>query len=265
MEPKIKIEHLGKNFFSRRQTIKALDDVNMEFAPGEFVSIVGPSGCGKSTIIRMIDDLIKPTSGTITIDGFTYDNKKEIPQSFIKKLGFVFQLPNLYPWLTVRQNLYLPLKVYGMMDSEHVHHVEDLLEMTNLTEVGNIYPNQISGGTAQRIGVIRGMVHKPEMLMMDEPFGALDDETREKLNMEMLNIWKQTGMTIIFITHNVSEAVLMSQRVYVMQANPGHVKAEVKIEFDEERSLELQHTKKFINYCTQIEELIGKVDLNDVV
>ncbi|MCQ2601120.1 MAG: ABC transporter ATP-binding protein [Treponema sp.] len=265
MEPKIKIEHLGKNFFSRRQTIKALDDVNMEFAPGEFVSIVGPSGCGKSTIIRMIDDLIKPTSGTITIDGFTYDNKKEIPQSFIKKLGFVFQLPNLYPWLTVRQNLYLPLKVYGMMDSEHVHHVEDLLEMTNLTEVGNIYPNQISGGTAQRIGVIRGMVHKPEMLMMDEPFGALDDETREKLNMEMLNIWKQTGMTIIFITHNVSEAVLMSQRVYVMQANPGHVKAEVKIEFDEERSLELQHTKKFINYCNQIEELIGKVDLNDVV
>ena len=265
MEPKIKIEHLGKNFFSRRQTIKALDDVNMEFAPGEFVSIVGPSGCGKSTIIRMIDDLIKPTSGTITIDGFTYDNKKEIPQSFIKKLGFVFQLPNLYPWLTVRQNLYLPLKVYGMMDSEHVHHVEDLLEMTNLTEVGNIYPNQISGGTAQRIGVIRGMVHKPEMLMMDEPFGALDDETREKLNMEMLNIWKQTGMTIIFITHNVSEAVLMSQRVYVMQANPGHDKAEVKIEFDEERSLELQHTKKFINYCTQIEELIGKVDLNDVV
>lgn len=265
MEPKIKIEHLGKNFFSRRQTIKALDDVNMEFAPGEFVSIVGPSGCGKSTIIRMIDDLIKPTSGTITIDGFTYDNKKEIPQSFIKKLGFVFQLPNLYPWLTVRQNLYLPLKVYGMMDSEHVHHVEDLLEMTNLTEVGNIYPNQISGGTAQRIGVIRGMVHKPEMLMMDEPFGALDDETREKLNMEMLNIWKQTGMTIIFITHNVSEAVLMSQRVYVMKANPGHVKAEVKIEFDEERSLELQHTKKFINYCTQIEELIGKVDLNDVV
>lgn len=265
MEPKIKIEHLGKNFFSRRQIIKALDDVNMEFAPGEFVSIVGPSGCGKSTIIRMIDDLIKPTSGSITIDGFTYDNKKEIPQSFVKKLGFIFQLPNLYPWLTVRQNLYLPLKVYGMMDSEHVHHVEDLLEMANLTEVGNVYPNQISGGTAQRIGVIRGMVHKPEMLMMDEPFGALDDETREKLNMEMLNIWKQTGMTIIFITHNVSEAVLMSQRVYVMQANPGHVKAEVKIEFNEERSLELQHTKKFINYCNQIEELIGKVDLNDVV
>lgn len=265
MEPKIKIEHLGKKFYSRRQEITALDDVNMSFAPGEFVSIVGPSGCGKSTIIRMVDDIIKPTSGSITVDGFTYDNKKEIPQSFIKKLGFIFQLPNLYPWLTVRQNLYLPLKVYGMMDSEHVHHVEDLLEMTGLTEVGNTYPNQISGGTAQRIGVIRGMVHNPEMLMMDEPFGALDDETREKLNMEMLNIWKKTGMTIIFITHNVSEAVLMSQRIYVMQSNPGHVKAEVKIDFDEERSLELQHTQKFIDYCNQIETLIGKVDLNDVV
>lgn len=265
MEPKIKIEHLGKKFYSRRQEITALDDVNMEFAPGEFVSIVGPSGCGKSTIIRMIDDIIKPTSGSITVDGYSYDNKKEIPQSFIKKLGFIFQLPNLYPWLTVRQNLYLPLKVYGRLDSDHVHHVEDLLEMTGLTEVGNIYPNQISGGTAQRIGVIRGMVHNPEMLMMDEPFGALDDETREKLNMEMLNIWKKTGMTIIFITHNVSEAVLMSQRIYVMQSNPGHVKAEVKIEFDEERSLELQHTKKFVDYCNQIEDLIGKVDLKDVI
>lgn len=265
MEPKIRIEHIGKKFYSRRQEIVALDDVNMEFAPGEFVSIVGPSGCGKSTIVRMIDDIIKPTSGKIIVDGFEYDNKKEIGQNFVKKLGFIFQLPNLYPWLTVRQNLYLPLRVYGMMDAEHVRHVENLLEMTGLTEIGNAYPNQISGGTAQRIGVIRAMVHNPQMLMMDEPFGALDDETREKLNMEMLSIWKKTGMTIIFITHNVAEAVLMSQRIYVMQANPGHVKAEVKIDFGEERSLGLQRSPKFIKYCNQIEDLIGKVDLRDVI
>ena len=246
MEPIIKLEHVGKKFVTRRQEITALDDVNMEFAPGEFVSIVGPSGCGKSTIIRMVDDIIKPTSGKITVDGIEYDNSRSISKSMVKKLGFIFQLPNLYPWLTVRQNLYLPLKVYGMLDHDHVNYVEDLLDMAGIRDAGNVFPNEISGGMAQRIGVIRGMVHQPKMLMMDEPFGALDDETREKMNIEMLNIWKQTGMTIIFITHNVSEAVLLSQRVYVMQSNPGHVKAELKIDFDEERSLELIRKPKFI-------------------
>lgn len=265
MEPIIKLEHVGKKFITRRQEVTALDDVNMEFAPGEFVSIVGPSGCGKSTIIRMVDDIIKPTSGSITVDGETYDNDKPISKDMVKKLGFIFQLPNLYPWLTVRQNLYLPLKVYGMLDHDHVNHVEDLLDMAGIRDAGNVYPSEISGGMAQRIGVIRGMVHQPKMLMMDEPFGALDDETREKMNIEMLNIWKQTGMTIIFITHNVSEAVLLSQRVYVMQSNPGHVKAELKIEFDEERSLDLLRKQKFIDYCNQIENLIGTVNLNDVI
>lgn len=265
MEPIIKLEHVGKKFVTRRQEITALDDVNMEFAPGEFVSIVGPSGCGKSTIIRMVDDIIKPTSGKITVDGIEYDNSRSISKSMVKKLGFIFQLPNLYPWLTVRQNLYLPLKVYRMLDHDHVNYVEDLLDMAGIRDAGNVFPNEISGGMAQRIGVIRGMVHQPKMLMMDEPFGALDDETREKMNIEMLNIWKQTGMTIIFITHNVSEAVLLSQRVYVMQSNPGHVKAELKIDFDEERSLELIRKPKFIEYCNQIEKLIGTVNLNDVV
>lgn len=265
MEPIIKLEHVGKKFITRRQEVTALDDVNMEFAPGEFVSIVGPSGCGKSTIIRMVDDIIKPTSGSITVDGETYNNDKPISKDMVKKLGFIFQLPNLYPWLTVRQNLYLPLKVYGMLDHDHVNHVEDLLDMAGIRDAGNVYPSEISGGMAQRIGVIRGMVHQPKMLMMDEPFGALDDETREKMNIEMLNIWKQTGMTIIFITHNVSEAVLLSQRVYVMQSNPGHVKAELKIEFDEERSLDLLRKQKFIDYCNQIENLIGTVNLNDVI
>ena len=265
MEPIIKLEHVGKKFVTRRQEITALDDVNMEFASGEFVSIVGPSGCGKSTIIRMVDDIIKPTSGKITVDGIEYDNSRSISKSMVKKLGFIFQLPNLYPWLTVRQNLYLPLKVYGMLDHDHVNYVEDLLDMAGIRDAGNVFPNEISGGMAQRIGVIRGMVHQPKMLMMDEPFGALDDETREKMNIEMLNIWKQTGMTIIFITHNVSEAVLLSQRVYVMQSNPGHVKAELKIDFDEERSLELIRKPKFIEYCNQIEKLIGTVNLNDVV
>lgn len=265
MEPKIKLENIGKEFVARRQKIKALDEVNMEFYPGEFVSIVGPSGCGKSTIIRMVDDIIKPSEGKITVDGISYDNKVPVTKDVVKKLGFIFQLPNLYPWLTIRENLYLPLKIHNLMDQEHIEYVEELLEMIGLTDCGNIYPNEISGGMAQRIGVIRGMVHKPEMLMMDEPFGALDDDTREKLNLEILKMWEKTGMTIIFITHSVSEAVLLSQRVYVMQSNPGKVKAEVKIDFEEPRSLELLSKPQFKMYCKEIEKLIGHIEINSVV
>ena len=265
MEPKIKLEHVGKEFITRRQHIVALEDVNMEFYPGEFVSIVGPSGCGKSTIIRIVDDIIKPNSGSVTVDGVIYDNKTAITQEMSKKLGFIFQLPNLYPWLTIRENLILPLKVYKMDDEEHIRYVDELLDTIGLSNCADIYPGEISGGMAQRIGVIRGMVHKPQMLMMDEPFGALDDDMRERLNIEMLNIWKKTGMTIIFITHNVSEAVLLSQKIYVMKSHPGTVNAVVPIEFEEERSLELLRTPKFHAYCEQIENLIGKVDLNDIV
>ena len=265
MNTKIKLEHLGKTFVTRRQTITALEDVNMEFADGEFVSIVGPSGCGKSTIIRMIDDIIKPTSGTITVDGVPYDNNKPISKELISKIGFIFQSPNLYPWLTVRENLLLPLQVLGLKDPEYTRHVDELLEMIHLSEYASSYPKEISGGMAQRIGVIRGMVHNPQMLMMDEPFGALDDDTREHLNLELLNIWKRTGMTIIFITHNVEEAVLLSQRVYVMASHPGRVTADIAIEFDQPRSLELLTDHKFAAYCTQIEQLIGQIELDQIV
>ena len=260
----IGLRHMGHACGDYRW-LHPLDDVNMQFAPGEFVSIVGPSGCGKSTIIRMVDDIIKPTSGKITVDNVIYDNQVPITKEQIKRLGFIFQLPNLYPWLTIRENLQLPLKVYGMMDQEHLDYVEELLDMIGLSDCGDVYPSEISGGMAQRIGVIRGMVHKPEMLMMDEPFGALDDETREHLNIEMLNIWEKTKMTIIFITHNVSEAVLLSQRIYVMQSHPGKVKAEVAIPFEGERTLELLGKPEFGHYCRKIEDLIGKIDLNDVV
>lgn len=265
MEAKIKLENVGKSFHTKRKDIVALKNVNMEFYPGEFVSIVGPSGCGKSTIIRIVDDIIKPTEGKVTVDGVAYNNTKEISKELIKKLGFVFQLPNLYPWLSIKENLELPLKVFGLLDQEYKEYIDKLLKMIGLSDCENIYPGEVSGGMAQRIGVIRSMVHKPEMLMMDEPFGALDDDTREKMNLEMLKIWKETGMTIIFITHNVAEAVLLSQRIYVMQANPGTVKAELNINFDEPRSLELIESPKFNEYCSQVEELIGKIDLNSVV
>lgn len=265
MEPKIKLEHVSKEFNARRSNIRALDDINLEIFPSEFVSLVGPSGCGKSTIIRMVDDIIKPTSGTIIVDGKAYDNSIPISKQDIMKLGFIFQIPNLYPWLTIKENLYLPLKVYGEYDEPHMKYADELLDMIHLSDYADAYPKEISGGMAQRIGVIRGMVHKPEMLMMDEPFGALDDDTREELDLEIREIRKNTGITIIFITHNINEAVLVSDRVVVLKSHPGQIKDEVKIDLPYDRTLDMQESHEFLSYAKKIQDLIGTVDIKDIV
>lgn len=265
MEPKIKLEHVSKEFNARRSNIRALDDINLEIFPSEFISLVGPSGCGKSTIIRMVDDIIKPTSGTIIVDGKAYDNSIPISKQDIMKLGFIFQIPNLYPWLTIKENLYLPLKVYGEYDEPHMKYADELLDMIHLSDYADAYPKEISGGMAQRIGVIRGMVHKPEMLMMDEPFGALDDDTREELDLEIREIRKNTGITIIFITHNINEAVLISDRVVVLKSHPGQIKDEVKIDLPYDRTLDMQESHEFLSYAKKIQDLIGTVDIKDIV
>lgn len=264
MSEYIELKGINKVFVTKRSEIYALQDIDMKFKKGEFVSIVGPSGCGKSTIIRLIDDIIKPTNGTITVDGHTYNNE-ELPKEFIRKMGFIFQVPNLYPWLTIKENVMLPLRIYGLNGEEYEKRTQDLLKYVGLESYANKYPSAISGGMAQRIGVIRGMVHNPEILMMDEPFGALDENTRETLNLELLNIWRESGMTIIFITHNVEEAVLLSERVYVMASHPGRVTTELTIDFgDKERNLDLISDEKFAQYCKQIESLIGELSLNEI-
>lgn len=262
-KPKIILEDINKEFHTKRQVITALKDINMTFNEKEIVSVVGPSGCGKSTIIRMIDDLIKPTSGKIIVDGYEYDNNKAIPKDLIKKLGFVFQLPNLYPWLTIKENVMLPLKIMGISGAEWNEYADYLLKFVNMSEYADVYPDQISGGMKQRVGVIRAMVHKPEILMMDEPFGALDESTREQMNLEFLKIWEQTNMTVIFITHNVAEAVLMGNRVYVMASYPGRLIEEVSIDLPE-KSEEIMNTKEFSSYCLKLTNLIGTVELNKV-
>lgn len=180
-------------------------------------------------------------------------------------MGFIFQVPNLYPWLTIKENVMLPLRIYGLNGEEYEKRTQDLLKYVGLESYANKYPSAISGGMAQRIGVIRGMVHNPEILMMDEPFGALDENTRETLNLELLNIWRESGMTIIFITHNVEEAVLLSERVYVMASHPGRVTTELTIDFgNKERNLDLISDEKFAQYCKQIESLIGELSLNEI-
>ena len=263
-EPKIRLEGVTKVFRSRFQTITAVENTDMQFQQGDFVTIIGPSGCGKSTIIRMIADIIKPTSGSIFIDGENISVYKRIPVEVIRKLGFVFQLPNMFPWRTVRENVMLPLDVFKLRNKESEEYADELIEMAGLTESKDAYPVDISGGSMQRAGVIRAMVHKPEILLMDEPFGSLDQMMREQLNLELLDIWEDTNKTIIFITHSVDEAVLLSNSVYVMGTNPGRVIDRVSIDIDRPRDLSVVTTPEFIDYCAYLTDKIGRVELDRI-
>lgn len=261
---KIRLVNLTKIFQTRFQTITAVRDVNMRFAPGDFVSLIGPSGCGKSTVIRMIDDIIKPTSGEIHIDGEKLDPAKRIPPEVIRKIGFIFQQPNMLPWMTVRENVMLPLKIFGLSGSEWEDYADELIEATGLAPQRDTYPTELSGGSMQRAGVIRAMVHKPDILLMDEPFGALDEMTREVLNLELLDIWRKTGKTIIFITHSVDEAVLLSNRVYVMGTNPGRVVDEIAIDLPRPRNLGMILSDKFVEYSEYLTGKIGHIELSQI-
>lgn len=261
--PKIEFNNVTKIFSTRRQKITAVKDFSISIEEGEFVSIVGPSGCGKSTVIRLLDGIIAPTSGKILIDGIE-NTQKKLPKEVLKKMGFIFQEPNLLPWLTIRENVALPLKVFHMKEMEHQQRVDDLLNIVGLYENRNAFPAEVSGGMTQRAGVVRAMVHDPEILLMDEPFGALDGITQENLDMEILDVWKNTGKTIIFITHNIDEAVLLSQRVFVMGTQPGRLISEEKIGLPYPRKLEMKETKEFIAYANIITNLLGELELSKI-
>lgn len=257
---KLRCDHLTKIFQLNKQTITAVHDASLAIREGEFVSLVGPSGCGKSTIIRMIENIIEPTEGTITLDGVTYSDK--IPRAILRKLGFVFQAHNLLPWMTVEQNLRMPLKVFNLSGSKWDQHVDMLLEFAQLEKMRSIYVNELSVGMQQRLGVIRAMVHDPEILLMDEPFGALDALTRDQLDMQLMDICSQTGKTVIFITHSVSEAVLLSDRVYIMKTSPGEIVGEMEINLPRPRKLEIKDTHQFAQYEYDITNTIGRIELS---
>lgn len=259
---KIVLENIEKVFTTKRQTIHALSDINITVPEKSIVGIVGPSGCGKSTIIRIICDIIKPTSGDIIVDGYRYEEK--VPREVIRKMGFIFQRPNLLPWMTLRENIAFPQTIMGLKGDDWDQHVEDLLEMGQLSDVADLTPSMLSGGALQRAGVLRSMSFKPEILLMDEPFGALDDMLREQLDLETLAYWDKLGQTIIFITHNVREAILMSSKVYVMGTNPGRIVEEVPIDIPYPRDLSILTDPLFTEYEKNITQMIGDIDLTIV-
>mgnify|MGYP002672730898 CR=1 FL=1 len=263
----LEVKDLKKSYGEGGGYVQVLRGITAEVEKGEMCVIQGTSGSGKSTLLNCIGGLDTVDSGSIVVDGQEVAglNSKALSNYRREKLGFIFQVPNLYPWLTIRENIMLPLKIHKLKGEQYEKKADDLLAYVGLQKYADSYPNEISGGMSQRIGVIRAMIHNPQILMMDEPFGALDEDTRETLNVELVKIWRDTGMTIIFITHNIEEAVLLSQRVYVMSSHPGQVKTELTIDFGEkERDLDLLSDPKFAQYCTQIEQLIGHLALDEI-
>ncbi len=222
------------------EPVNALQNINLEIRQGEFISLLGPSGCGKTTLLRTLADLQQPTSGTISVRG---QSPREIRMQ--KKYGIVFQNPVLYDWRTVRRNVCMPMEMMGIPKKDRTARVTKMLELVGLMEFGTKYPHELSGGMQQRVGIARALAIKPEILLMDEPFSALDEFTKEKLHEDLLRIWKKTNKTILFVTHNIQEAVFLSDRVVVLSPHPGRVSAVVDIDIPRPRTLSTKNTPEF--------------------
>ncbi len=227
--------------------VTALTSVNLDIQKGEFVSLVGPSGCGKTTLLRIIADLITPTSGEIKIAGETPREAR-----LKRRYGIVFQGAVLYEWRTVLKNIMLPLEIMNVPKDEREERAMKMLELVGLTEFANHYPNQLSGGMQQRVGIARALAIQPEILLMDEPFSALDEFTREKLHVDLLKIWRKTNKTIIFVTHNISESVFLSDKVCVLSPHPGRLSAVVDINLARPRTMEMKTTQEFTNLVAKV-------------
>jgi NitT/TauT family transport system ATP-binding protein len=229
--------------------LTALQDINLTIAPTEFVSLIGPSGCGKSTLLRIVGDLIRPTSGSVEVNG-----KPAHAARLARDYGMVFQAPVLFDWRTVESNVRLPLELMGMDKAQREKRVSDMLELVELGQFLRHYPNQLSGGMQQRVAIARALAFEPALLLMDEPFGALDEMTRERLNAEVLRIWQQTGTTVIFVTHSIPEAVFLSTRVVVMSPRPGRITNVVDIDLPQPRNEQTRESDRYFELVTEVRE-----------
>jgi NitT/TauT family transport system ATP-binding protein len=235
--------------------VRALHDVSLEICPRELVSLIGPSGCGKSTLLRLIGDLLAPTSGTLLVNG-----KSPRQARLAREYGIVFQQPVLYDWRTVEQNVQLPLEVMNAPKAERQARTERLLKLVGLEEFARRYPWELSGGMQQRVSIARALSIRPSVLLMDEPFGALDEMTRERLNRELLNVWSETGTTLIFVTHSIAEAVFLSDRIVVMSPRPGRVETVVTVDLPRPRGPETREAPRFFELIAEVRHNLREVD-----
>ncbi|MDR0684302.1 MAG: ABC transporter ATP-binding protein [Spirochaetaceae bacterium] len=227
--------------------VEALTGINIKIRKGEFVSLLGPSGCGKTTLLRIIGDLVMPTEGSIYIDGGLPRNAR-----LKKKYGMVFQSAVLYEWRTVWKNIRLPLEILKLPKAEVSERISHVLELVGLTQFKNHYPHELSGGMQQRVSIARAFAIDPEILLMDEPFSALDEFTREKLHEDLLGIWRQTNKTVVFVTHNIAESVFLSDKVFVLSPHPGRLSAEIAIDLPRPRAAAMRNSPRFNELVVKI-------------
>ncbi len=243
--PKLEVRGLSKSFATQDGSMAVLEDINLQLFPREFVCLVGSSGCGKSTLLNIVAGLANPSSGNVLVDGRAVTG----PGS---DRGMVFQNYTLYPWLTVSQNIAFGLQLRKMPKSEQRERIDYYLDVVGLTQFAKSYPKQLSGGMKQRVAIARALANEPAVLLMDEPFGALDAQTKEQMQQFLLELWEQTHVTILMITHDVEEAIYLSQRVYVMSARPGRMKLEVPVGLPEHRDLDMKLSPEFVDVKRQV-------------
>jgi NitT/TauT family transport system ATP-binding protein len=252
----VEIKGLTKTF--PKGNVTALQGIDLQIEPGEFVSLIGPSGCGKSTLLRLIGDLTEPSTGTVEVNG-----KSAHQARLDHDYGMVFQDSVLFDWRNVAKNVGLPLEMLGWDRAKRKERVEEMLRLVELQGFGDHYPWQLSGGMQMRVAIARALSFEPALLLMDEPFGALDEMTRERLNIELLDLWRRLESTIVFVTHSISEAVFLSTRVVVMSPRPGRVAGVVAIDLPQPRSADTREDPRFFEHVTAVRELLRGVGADE--
>lgn len=251
--PIVVAERLGVTFQTSDGSVTALTDITLQIAQGDFISLIGPSGCGKTTLLRVIADLVQPTSGKMLVNGVTPAEARRQ-----RLYGYVFQAPALYPWRTVRRNVMLPLEVMGLPREERLRRSQQALDTVSLGEFAKKFPWQLSGGMQQRVSIARALSFSPQLLLMDEPFGALDEITRDNLNLHLSRLWDTNNLTVIFVTHSIPEAVFLSSRIVVMSPHPGRIAEIIDCHLPRKRELDLRDTSQFHAITARVREALRR-------
>ena len=238
MGPVLVADEITMTFLGQQGSLEALQGVSLQVAAGEFLCIVGPSGCGKSTLLRVLGGLVRPTSGEVYMGG-------ELLTAPRRQIGLVFQKANLMPWRTVLRNVALPLEIKGLKAGQAAQSARELLELVGLEGFEGAYPHELSGGMEQRVAIARALIHDPTILLFDEPFSPLDALTRERMNLELLRIWRAKRKTVVMVTHSIQEAIFLADRILVMSSRPGSIEASFPVPLPRPRRLEMLYSVKF--------------------